>query len=581
MKNPHHQRALQNALKKLQSGKADAATKAALAALKKFPKDVELLKLAGVAATQAGAHASAAKSYMELLKLTPQAMDVKVSLGLALVHAGRSDIARQRVTEWRADTPERAELHYLSAAIAIDGADFDLAIQDATKALEHAPAMERAFAIRALARFEKKEFKDALVDFESANALAPNTPETMSNIGLCHQELHDHDNAIKAFEACIVLNTSDVIATEQLAIALEQKGDFEQAKARYHDVLKLQPDNWAAINQLVELTSEQDRPALEAHVNTALRSAKRNTQDEVLGTLALANLLNAKGDWAKAAPVYQRSNDLQAKLSPYESAKIDAQLGKTLSAFAQPYVLRTGGDTQSPTPVFVIGQPRSGTTLTEMVISAHPDVVGLGEVEIETFIDQSALAKTPASPADLARIYRSEMPHPATGYRSFVDKMPSHYLFVGFLAEAFPTAKFVHVQRDPREVAVSMWKRHFLGGSAYNYASRMDWMAHAANTYQRYMVHWSMVFPDRILHIHYRDLVQDIESTSKALADFCDLTWDAAMMHPEQNTTQVRTSSITQVRKAPHKNSLGVWDKHGDLLEPFIAALDRTLWPDI
>ena len=168
---------------------------------------------------------------------------------------------------------------------------------------------------------------------------------------------------------------------------------------------------------------------------------------------------------AKAAPVYQRSNDLQAKLSPYESAKIDAQLGKTLSAFAQPYVLRTGGDTQSPTPVFVIGQAALRDHFDR---NGHIRTIPMWWVWVRSRLKHSSTnphwPKTPASPADLARIYRSEMPHPATGYRSFVDKMPSHYLFVGFLAEAFPTAKFVHVQRDPREVAVSMWEAAFPRG---------------------------------------------------------------------------------------------------------------------
>ncbi|MBV1927088.1 MAG: sulfotransferase, partial [Rhodobacteraceae bacterium] len=241
---------------------------------------------------------------------------------------------------------------------------------------------------------------------------------------------------------------------------------------------------------------------------------------------------------------------------------------------------RRGGDLGSPKPVFVIGQPRSGTTLMELMISAHPDVIGLGEYGAIEEVAISALNKGVSDPSQHAKAYRSELPTNVEHFKMMVDKMPGNYMYLGFLVEAFPESKFIHIERDPREVALSMWKTH-LAGSLTSYTSDFSWMAHAANLYRRYMLHWETLYPSKILTVHYRDIVGDTENKLREIAEFCELDWHDSMLKPEQNKKTVQTASVVQVRQKVHTESLGSWEQHADLLRPFTENLDADLWPEI
>jgi len=163
---------------------------------------------------------------------------------------------------------------------------------------------------------------------------------------------------------------------------------------------------------------------------------------------------------------------------------------------------------------------------------------------------------------------------------AFVDKMPANYRYVGFLASAMPQARFVWLQRDPRDVALSMWRAYF-PRPAMGYTFDLEAMAQVANMHQQYMAHWQALFPDRILTIGYEDIVADVEAASRKLADFCGIDWVKEMAHPERNTSAVRGASVGQVREGVHRRSVGGWKRLEDQLQPFVDGLDKGLWADM
>lgn len=580
MQNSDTQRIMQNALRKLQQGKPQAAAKAALAGLKRFPTDQNLLKLAGTALTQTGDHRATAKVYSDLYKLTPQILEVQMSFGISLVHAGRFDLARKLATEWLDAEPDNPNFRYLLAVIATGIKEFEIAEFEATKALDTKPTMDSAMAIRGLARFELRCFESALDDFQRLNAHAPDRLETLLNIGFCYRSLQQDAKAIETFQKCVDLFPGDVAARINLATSLEQSGELQGALAEFKTVLETAPGNWASISRIVELNSQGQNQTFEPHVRKHLRSVRKGSEDEITATMALANLLTKNNNWPEAEQFYQRSNGLQATARPYHPTQAEARLAETLGLFPSDHAPRPGGDLSMPRPIFVIGQPRSGTTLMEMIISSHPDVIGLGEFGAIEDVAHAALTEGVSNPEQHAKTYRSELPRDVDRFDAFIDKMPGNYMFVGFLAEAFPEAKFIHIARDPREVAFSMWKRHF-AGDLTTYTSDFGWMAHAANTYQRYMLRWDDLFSSQILTVNYRDMVRDTENISRKVSGFCDLEWHVSMAEPERNKTTVRSASVVQVRQKIHGNSLGLWEQHATLLRPFTEQLDIGLWPEI
>ena len=304
---------------------------------------------------------------------------------------------------------------------------------------------------------------------------------------------------------------------------------------------------------------------------------------------AQARLAEICGDAAEARRQRNEANRLMARLLPYDPMA-DARLaGRILDRFPTPAPAPAAappgtGPDAAPAQFFIIGLPRSGTTLAEAILAAHPAVAALGERSAAGRLLQPVIdADLPFDAAAIARFRdgdRALLPPLPPRTRAYTDKMPENYRLLGFLGAAYPRARFVLVTRDPRDVALSMWKAHF-SGTALNYCYDLTAMAHRFNLFARMMAHWQAHLPGRILTLPYEEIVQDIEGASRRLACFCGLDWLPAMTRPEENPAPVLTLTATQLRQPVHRRSVGGWRAHAEELDPFLKALDPTLWPDL
>lgn len=186
--------------------------------------------------------------------------------------------------------------------------------------------------------------------------------------------------------------------------------------------------------------------------------------------------------------------------------------------------------------------------------------------------------------AEAARIFAHKdavrLPPCPDDTRAYVDKMPENYRYIGFLKTAYPHCKIVHVRRDPRDVALSMWKSHFTG-TALSYTYDQTALAWRVGLYARLMQHWQTVFPNQILTVDYEDLVADPVTGSRAIADYCELEWSPEMAAPEGSSAPTLTMSASQIRQPVHQRSIGGWRAQADELAEFLEALDTSLWPDL
>ncbi|SHK06341.1 Tetratricopeptide (TPR) repeat [Shimia gijangensis] len=576
-----HQQHAQKVMSLMNAGQFVQAAKAAKAALKKFPREGNFANAAGMAMAQSGNLREAISFFSKALKITPGDPGVQDNLIQALVMTDQHTKANELIDKLLPRRADPSQLYHLKASSCARQGNPEAVIEAASKAIAASPKMSLSYNIRGIAHTDLGQDELAYADFEIAHELTPADPDPLANMGIPLSRLDRTDEAMVAIETALTLRPDHINANHRYAVQLAEVGRVEDAIAQYHKLLEIDPLHGEAYSELV-LTQSKDRNAeLEPKLRTAIAKSPKKAPVQIYLNLGMGNLLYQQGNFEQAGRFLAASNALSAQMRPYDRTVAEAEFDRIVSMFPAGDLAPETGDIDAPQPIFVLGQPRSGTTLTEMILTSHPDVQscgelpGVGKITLPIVEGQETF-----DAATFAREYRQRLPKMDPGTLAFVDKMPANYRFIGFLLHAFPNAGIVHIARDPRDVALSMWRSHFPSGWL-NFTFELKAMAFNANLYQRYMQHWNTLYGDRILTLNYRDIVSDVEAASHQLAEQCGVDWIPEMASPERNKAKVRTASVVQVRQGVHKKSLGGWRAMEPSLRPFIDALDRDLWPDL
>lgn len=305
---------------------------------------------------------------------------------------------------------------------------------------------------------------------------------------------------------------------------------------------------------------------------------------------ALGRLLDRRDDIDGAFRHYHAGNRIKAALAPFDAAAHAAYTDRLIEIFDQRFFAeRAGFGSPSERPVFIVGMPRSGSTLVEQILSCHPDVTAAGEhdemrriarrlpeaVESTARFPDCVAAITPDIAAGLAAAYLASLERldpPPGDARRVADKMLGNFLRLGLIALMFPNARVIHCRRDPLDTALSCYVQSFERGMRFTYD-----LAHlgiAYRHYERLMAHWRRALPLAMLDVQYEALVADQEGTSRQIVDFCGLDWDPCCLAFHEKERQVRTASFWQVRQPLYASSVGRWRRYEAHLGPLIEALE-------
>ena len=448
---------------------------------------------------------------------------------------------------------------------------------------------ERGFEAGIVA-FRRGDLVQAAGAFEGAVALWPSYADAWLNLGVVYGRLGRTEEAAACARRVLGLRSDDTRALNNLANALSAQGRFEEAAQCYRRALEIRPADAEAYYNLVNQQPLNDgspeSDAAFARLRGQARALERFPRGEQSTLLfALAKALDARGETDEAFETFVRANALHRSTLQFDVAASEKLAAAITTRFdAALFARLRGAGSDSERPVFVVGMPRSGTTLVEQIISAHPQVSGAGEIGVFPTLVSRVRSQEGAgfpfwtaglSGADLQRLahaYLGAIDPLGPGKARITDKTVGHIELLGLIHLCLPNARIIHCRRDPRDVCVSCFSTRFSGG--HDYAYDLHELGRYWNLYDRLMAHWRKTLPpERMFELDYEALVDDLEGWARRLIAHVGLPWDDACLRFYESGREVRTASFAQVRRPIYKDSVGRWRRFGSHLGPLLEAL--------
>jgi tetratricopeptide (TPR) repeat protein len=476
------------------------------------------------------------------------------------------------------------------AALALGGGntlDSERLLRHALKQTAHLPLARRGLGHTLLAagRLPEAEtiFRD-LLQMESEN------PQNWVALGSVYTRLLRQKDALTAFEEAARLNPTQVRLRLSIGHILKTLGQRLECEQAYHECLRMEPECGEAYWSLADLKTyvfpDDEIDAMQALVARA--AADESSQAQL--HFALGRALEQRSKYESAFAQYALGNALRRGASPFDIAKFEAKSQRVAACFDAVFFReRLGAGCADAAPIFIVGLPRSGSTLVEQILASHSQVEGTMELpNIVTMVrefdhrdahgdsyPESVRAVAPQDLAALGQRYLDETRPIRTGRRHFIDKMPNNFSHVGLIQAILPQATVIDVRRHPMDSCFSAFKQHFAEGQSFSY--HLDDLGRYYRCYLALMDHWDEVLPGKVLHLQYEELIREPDAVIRRLLTHCGLPFESACLNFHETQRPVRTASSEQVRQPLYASGVGYWKHFARDLEPLKRSLGDCL----
>jgi len=557
------------------------------------PKHAEAYNLLGTIAHRAG-NLDAALAWMSLAsQADPQSADYHNNLGVLNTFAGRlgeAALSYRRALELRPDFAQAS--NNLSYALYHLG-QFEEARACSEKALRLQPNYAEAHNHLGLALMELGQPEEAAEEFQKALQIQPGLVAAYHNLGSSLELQGQLAAAVACYEKALNLNPQFVEVHINMGDVFKKQGRFEQAIGWYERALQTRGDYAFAYWNLGQFAAQGlyrfSEEALN-HVRDLSRDQRLPIVDRSLLHLMLGDVLDRRGAYDEAFGHYRQGNDIRRNWLREIGRVFNADahhkhVDQLMATFDEKFFEQPSpAASNSETPIFVVGMPRSGSTLVVQILSSHSQVVGGGELrditQLVASLNQKGQAQggypgcLPGIPAKelrgLAEQYLGRLARLGGQVERVIDKMPDNFLHLGVIAHLFPRARVIHCHRDPLDTCMSCYFQNFKG---VNYSWSLEDLGHYHRDYERLMAHWKRVLPLQMLDVSYEDLVARQEAVTREMVAFCGLDWEDRCLAFQDNPRVVQTVSAVQVRRPMYSSSIGRWKKYAAHLEPLRRAL--------
>ena len=551
-------------------------------ALDKLPADTANLLQLGFKHHRAGRLADAEACYQRVLADRPSIVMAQINLGAVLNDQGKIDEA---ITAYRKaiSINPRLEPAYSSLGRALKAkGKFEEAADAFQQSLRLKPNHAQTYFDLGVALFNLDKFDEVIDACRKAVQINPNYAEAYINLGAALARLGRLSEALAAFRKAIELKPDFAEAHNSLAVALTQVGQFSDAAKSFERAVELAPNN---ANFRLSASRLKRFVAGETGLAELEKMAKDSTSypvnEQISLHFALGSAYDDVGRRAEAFRHWLAGNTLKRQQIAYNEKTTLAELDQVRSVYTSEFIKSLEGTGYpSSAPIFIIGMPRSGSTLIEQILASHPKVFGGGELtDLAT-----AIASTLAGSSKSARTTKQNMWDIGARYVAAVerlgpeavhitDKLPKNFIFAGLIHLALPNATIIHTVRDPIDTCLSCFSIVFTGEQNFTY--NLVELGRYYRHYRSMMTYWHRVLPlGRILDVHYEDVVADLEGQARRIIAHCGLDWDPRCLAFHKTERAVRTASAIQVRQPIYKNAIERWRYYEEFLAPLIGELE-------
>ncbi|MBX3511931.1 MAG: sulfotransferase [Hyphomonadaceae bacterium] len=419
-----------------------------------------------------------------------------------------------------------------------------------------------------------------------ALAAAPKDARTLDTLGVVLTKLQRHDEALRCFKAAAEREPKAASIRFNLASSLQFVGRLSEAEAAFRKTLALEPGNVRALVAIPQLAKQTPEKNLIPQLKAAFAAAPDATRQLLIGH-ALAKTCEDLGQDAEAM-AWLAAAKRGAKSWQGEAAKRDASL---FEAAARTLSARPAAGHAAQAPIFIIGLPRTGTTLTERILTSHPDIHSAGELNdfsmaakrvaatpTRAVLDAATLdAATAADPAHIGRLYAETTRQHAQSKPRFIDKMPINFFYAALIHRALPDARIIAMRRNPMDACLGNYRHPLaVAPSLYDYAHDLQALARYYAAFDRFMAACRAALPaDRFTEVWYEDVVSDTETEARRLLNFIGVGWDARVISFQENAAPIPSGSFAQARAPLYATSVGRWRRLGEAAAPLAAALTQ------
>lgn len=495
-----------------------------------------------IALREIGEFGEAEVAAQKAVTLQPDSADAYMDLADVLFMSDRFDEAEAALKEADRLAPDNARIHIKMANILERISRVEEAMEEIKKAEELSPEMPIVYQNKAHLLFITNHPQEALIELDKVLEIQPKSVHAMSLQSEIYQALGDMDKAAKRAREAL-----DLRKMPSLYMTLSKTKKFK----------------------------DKDDPDLKGMLEIAENAAQMSLTQRSALYFALYKAFQDIGDHEKAFEYLKAGNDAKRATIPYSSGSQAGSYEQMKKIYTPEYLDKLSGKGyKSDIPVFILGMPRSGTTLTEQIISSHPDVYGAGELTDLSVVDYMFKGQPLESTLEeRGKMYvdRIKALDPTGKAKRITDKMPGNYFKLGEIVSMLPDAKIIHCRRNPIDTCLSCYKQSFARGQYWSY--NLEELGEQYKLYEDLMEHWRTVLPGRFLEIDYEETVSDLETQARKLIDYVGLEWNDACLEPHKQKRAVMTASKTQVIRPVYKTSVEAWRRYEKQLQPLVEIL--------
>jgi len=531
-------------------GQLDEAVNCYEKALGIQPDDVNVLNNLGSTHNLLGQNNEALNSYKQVLSINPDSAAAHNNIGIIYQEMGQVEEAIKYYTKVITINPEHAEAHNNLGSCYNTLKQFDAAIKSYGKAI----------------------------------AINPNHADTHSNLGIALHELGQSDEALNSFKQVLIINPNDAGAFNYIGIILQELGHTDAAFSNFVHALAINPGNIEFHRNLALMKNYKKGDTQLTQMQSLLSADNLSQSERIQLCFALAKAYADLGEKDELFKVLNEGNQLRKEELNYSVEKDLNNHSLLKKMFVSNIENSSSYDPLAIRPIFIVGMPRSGTTLVEQIISSHHKVYGAGELSIlgnlvtpimndyVAYNHSLSLKKI----VSIRQRYSNNLSNLNASESIITDKMTQNFRYIGFILKAFPEAKIINLKRDSRAVCWSIYKSYF-PAKGLGFAFNMKDLARYCNSYNELMIFWHELFPNKIYDICYEDLTTNQEEETKKLLEYCELDWDDNCLNFHKNKRTVKTTSSLQVREKMYQGSSEAWKKYEKQIQPLIDGLKPYL----